>query len=530
MITYPAFTDGYFKTTMDGEIHFIKMDAITTTLKSGSLPPLVNFAGYFNTGMAFNGMYPWIASLIFIIPKMIIGKPITALVIGFVCLNMLTMVNTYLLARKLVSSLAWRLLGVFIYELNIYHLTVMYGRNAIGEMLAYAFLPLVFLGCIQIWQDDKWGIVPLGLGMGMIANSHVISILYTTLIIVTAESYRLCKKRLSLKEIQRFVLAGMIAFLVSCCSLVNIGYLMLKNEMITPWKQLLTIDPVLMWEGTLRNTISDLGPRNLGLVTFAILLLMGSQLFKNKSGSWRVWIISAFIVLILLSSWIPYSDSLKKSFLGNLQFVGRLYTYVIIFLIIGLLMYLENNTVELSAKNCLIIATSLLILFGISGIVDFHKTKGDDPIRYYLTNSNYFQELSQGKDGWYDYMVTVNGKWAVDLKNLDGNFVKDSHVVSVNNKMITFEFETKKSNHVKLPFVLYRGVDYQVTVNGKQVNNFEKDQALSIVTKKGKNQVTVTSKAPKFTYVTFIVSILSIMVSSILLMKYIYTGNKKILV
>lgn len=36
MITYPAFIDGYFKTTMDGEIHFIKMDAIATTLKSGS--------------------------------------------------------------------------------------------------------------------------------------------------------------------------------------------------------------------------------------------------------------------------------------------------------------------------------------------------------------------------------------------------------------------------------------------------------------------------------------------------------------
>lgn len=88
--------------------------------------------------------------------------------------------------------------------------------------------------------------------------------------------------------------------------------------------------------------------------------------------------------------------------------------------------------------------------------------------------------------------------------------------------VITFEFETKKSNHVKLPFVLYRGVDYQVTVNGKQINNLEKDQALSIVTKKGKNQVTVTSKAPKFTYVTFIVSILS--------MKYTYTGNKEILV
>lgn len=89
VITYPAFMGGFFKATMDGEAHLYKMNDITAALRSGRLPQFVNYEGYSNTGMAFNGMYPWIANLIFIIPRLIVAKPVTALAIGLVLLNIL---------------------------------------------------------------------------------------------------------------------------------------------------------------------------------------------------------------------------------------------------------------------------------------------------------------------------------------------------------------------------------------------------------------------------------------------------------
>lgn len=528
VITYPAFMGGFFKATMDGEAHLYKMNDITAALRSGRLPQFVNYEGYSNTGMAFNGMYPWIANLIFIIPRLIVAKPVTALAIGLVLLNMLTMINAYLLARKLTSNLYWRLLGVFIYEFNAYHLTVIYGRNAWGEALAYVFMPLVFLGCIQIWQNDKWGILSLGLGMGMIANSHMISVLYTLIFIIVAEVYRLCSRSLTFREVRDYIFAGIIAFLVSCYSIINIGILMLKNDMVTPWKALHTIDPLVMIQSAIRNTVTDVEAWSIGIVAMITLFVMGAQLLKKNSGSWRVWIISAFITLILITSWIPYPTFLKNSFFGNLQFVARLYTYVVMFLVIGLLIYLENNKVKLSAKNCLIIATSLLVLTGASGVLSYHKTTGDHPIRFYLDNNNYHQELSRGKDCWYDYMVNVDGKWAFDIQNLPDDFAKDSRV-NANAKMITFDFESKRAGNFKLPFVLYNGVDYQVTVNGKRVKNFEKDQTVYVAAKKGNNSVTVTSKVPSFTYITFSVSILTIIIGTVLLLRNAYKENNQLL-
>ena len=122
--------------------------------------------GYGNVGEVFNGMYPWLAGLVFIIPRALLSSPMHALFIGFYLLNILTILNTYLLVRKLSNNYYIRLIGVVLYQLNAYHLTLMYSRNALGEALAYAFLPLLMLGCHLIWNNKKIGILYLALGMG----------------------------------------------------------------------------------------------------------------------------------------------------------------------------------------------------------------------------------------------------------------------------------------------------------------------------------------------------------------------------
>ena len=130
--------------------------------------------GYGNVGEVFNGMYPWLSGLVFIIPRVLVDSPMHALFISFYLLNIVTILNTYLLVRKLSKNYYIRLIGIVLYQLNTYHLTLMYSRNALGEALAYTFLPLVMLGCYLIWNNEKLGILYLALGMGMIINSHMI--------------------------------------------------------------------------------------------------------------------------------------------------------------------------------------------------------------------------------------------------------------------------------------------------------------------------------------------------------------------
>ena len=141
--TYPAFIGHFFKLTMDGQIHLIRFESVADAIKNKELPPIVNFMGYGNVGEVFNGMYPWLAGLVFIIPRALLSSPMHALFIGFYLLNILTILNTYLLVRKLSNNYYIRLIGVVLYQLNAYHLTLMYSRNALGEALAYAFFTIV---------------------------------------------------------------------------------------------------------------------------------------------------------------------------------------------------------------------------------------------------------------------------------------------------------------------------------------------------------------------------------------------------
>ena len=120
--TYPAFIGHFFKLTMDGQIHLMRFESVADAIRNKELPPIVNFEGYGNVGAIFNGMYPWLSGLVFIIPRVLLSSPMHALFMGFYLLNILTILNTYLLVRKLSHNYYIRLIGVVLYQLNAYHL------------------------------------------------------------------------------------------------------------------------------------------------------------------------------------------------------------------------------------------------------------------------------------------------------------------------------------------------------------------------------------------------------------------------
>lgn len=527
LATYPAFIGGYFKGTTDGQIHFIRFEAITVALKNIEIPQLINFMGYQNVGQAFNGMYPWISGLIFILPKLFISKPIYALFVGFVLLNLVTMLNTYLLARYLTTKIYWRLLGVMVYEFNSYHMIIMYGRNAVGEMLAYSFLPLVFLGYIQIMEGKRDGIWALGIGMGMILNSHVVSALYTFLILGIIELSRLFLKKLSLAELVNCVYAGIVAIVVSCYSIANLILIMHKNQLITPWKRLEQISVSEMWGAMLNNSISDVITWNIGLVSFILFVAMIVQIFKReKAGSWKYWIIGAMTVYFLTLSWIPYPKQLGETFLGNIQFLGRLLSFVMIFIVIGMCLYLEMYGVEISPKFCVGIVGISLVIMSSAGVVTFHDTKGDYNVRYYLNNKNYLSDISKGKEGWYDYMIANpkdGNQWLINVEDPNNGLANRLDIKS-NYSSLTFKINAQKSERVQVPFLLYNGIKYNISVNGEREYSFNSGQVLTINVDKGINSIEISSEVPKFNYFTLALSVVAIIFSILML---ILTSFKK---
>jgi len=189
------------------------------------------------------------------------------LAFGFLMINWLTGVTSWLLCRYLTRSRRVQLFGVTIYLFNAYHFELLYARTANGDLLASTFLTLVLLGCLKIWnesQSDGW--LWIALGMASIANSHLLSLLMITIFLAMAEIYRWCKRKINKSELVRFLKAGLVACSASLYSLGNIVYLSIHNRLTVPFKDLVAIDLTQVSQSILTNKFVEMaGSWNLGL-------------------------------------------------------------------------------------------------------------------------------------------------------------------------------------------------------------------------------------------------------------------------
>lgn len=501
--TYPAFIGHFFKLTMDGQIHLMRFESVADAIKNKELPPIVNFEGYGNVGAIFNGMYPWLSGLVFIIPRVLLSSPMHALFIGFYLLNILTILNTYLLVRKLSNNYYIRLMGVVLYQLNAYHLILMYSRNALGEALAYAFLPLIMLGCYLIWNNKKSGMLYLALGMGMIINSHVISSVLAVLLIIIAEIYRVFARKLNLKEIGYFTSAGILTIPIVVFTVTNIANIALKNRIATTWRGINSID---MWESLkamLQNDIADKSVIfNIGIICFTLLsILLGIAIVSKVDGSWKVYILGAGIVYILTLNIVPLPTNLAQTSIGMIQFTGRLLSIVMILLTMGCVLLLETNSNGINMKLSLIFLFMIMSMLTVGSVRTYHNTINDDLIRYYINDNNYIKEISEPREGATDYALINRNKQAI----INGITPKYS-VSKVNYDSIILKME-KETN--KIPFFLYKGVPYEVKVNDKNTK-IKVGSILKLKVKRG-DIIIINSNATWWNYITFGVSLLTLL-------------------
>lgn len=508
IVTLPAFSGNFLKLTMDGGIHLSRLESVFGAFSVGKLPPLVNFIGLGDHVNAFNGMYPWFSTaLFFTLPRLILGSPMQSMFVGYVLLNLVTMLNAYLLVKELSSDNIVRIFSAIFYGVNAYHLTLLFSREALGEAVAYTFAPLVMLGCLRIWSGKNKGPVYLAIGMGMIANSHVISLFLICLLLIVIEFTRIFFKKVNLIEIKRFLISGLIAALISCYSLLNIVKIASTNKMFTPTKGLAPVIPSKMVSAVLDNSIQD--DRyifNIGLVGLILIIFLCVELFKkDKIGNWVPWTVFAVILFICTTSWLQLENTrLKDSVFGNIQFLGRISALIVLLITIAITIYLEEQKVH--KKYILLIISFLLILMGVDSILQFHLKKNDDPIRFYVkSDENFVRIAHEQTHGLRDYTL-------VDKNNNNILYTEANTGIknySGTSNSATFEVKAKEKI-TTVPINMYKNVDYHLYVDGKK-KKFQSDKKiLTINLKKGNHKIKLVSKARYSEYISMFVSCVSL--------------------
>ncbi|WP_242361770.1 YfhO family protein [Limosilactobacillus antri] len=457
LITVPNFFSHYFKLTLDGYVHLNRFQGgITDAIRQLQVPLPINMIGFSNVGAAFNSAYPWMAGWVFILPELIFNNPLHALFVGLVLLNFITALNAYFLMRKVANNQVIRILGAFLYEFNTYHLIIVFGRNAFGEALAYAFIPLAILGLLEIMRLEKVGIFNLAFGMGMIINSHILSTILTVvaLAVLLGINYRQITNWLMV--IRYIFYAIIVTFLFSGFTIINFLTIFLKNKLSSPPFYLLPIAPDLMSKAVINNTVTDYPYSwNLGIVLTIILIMMLIQVAKRKA-DYNKYVIVASLLFICMFNWfVPVFDQIQKTGVGALQFTGRLLSYSAIFLIIGFCMYLDQvfPLKQKQVKKLAGVISLIIFACGFMSVWNYHRILNDSSVRLALTRQNYNDAARHNPFSFEDYLPKNTVK--IIKKQKDKVRVKAATTTA-----ITFKLDNPDHKEVTLPFAFYNGIKY----------------------------------------------------------------------
>ena len=402
--TIVPFLSHFYNISTDGVYHLARFQSIADSLKDNSIPNTLNFKYVSQNsaiGVAINSLYPWLTGLIFIIPNLIFQNPIWGLAAGFLILNIITISTAKSLMSYISSSRIIIYTGVIIYQFNNYHFIDMYSRSAFGESIAYAFIPLVFLGILQIYDAKKTGFLVLGLGMGLLINTHIISFIFGLFIIFISILHQCVTKNMTRHELIAFCKAGLVGILIGLYAIYNLLDVYLLNNIVEPFKTIKMLDMNTMLTTLLNNDIKSENSIgwNLGLpVTILLISLLILAYKAQQNSTWKTWIISAGVIYLFIFNWWP-TESLVNTPLSIIQFYGRLFVIIGLLISIGFVLFLNHHTV--STKR-LVLLNLLIIAFSLSAVYQNHYNYWT--YRQPLNSSNYYTTL-KNRSTFSDYYL-----------------------------------------------------------------------------------------------------------------------------
>ncbi|KRL38261.1 hypothetical protein [Liquorilactobacillus uvarum] len=502
--TVPAFTGGKFKLNYDGQFHLARFEDVYMALLHFRLPPLVNLIGLSQHGLAVNGMYPWLTGLIFIIPKFFIHNYMYALGTGFFILNFLTMFCVYWLTRYVTRNIWIQVLGISLYQFNAYHLTLMYSRIALGEAIAYMLLPVVLLGCLKIWNKDPNGWLYLGLGMGAIANTHVLSLIMAAGLIFSVETVRIFQRKLDRTEFLAYLKAGGLSVLSGFYSLVNIYWLSSRNLLNNPSGPWVTIKPNVLLQALLNNSIvEDANSFNIGFLPVLVLIIFTGLLFTSREGSWRIWTVAAFISFISTFSWFPWQLVANQITFVSIQFLGRFLSFTALFLTMAVVCYFEEQKIK--TKDISFAITFLVMITGICAVHSYHGEKTNDGFKVWV-NAEQLKSSTYSSFLGNDYAPLNNKKERLSALVQSAGIKMEVKKQSYNK--LQLRLTVSKNGNYSLPIARYTGVRYRAVLNGKKILSLGKKN-IKLKLLKGTNDFSLSSEAPASSYITMAISLLA---------------------
>ena len=521
------------------------------SLSEGQVPPLVtsNFANGF--GFSWNLFYPPVSTYLMLILKVFTfsyANALKALVILSIIISGMAIYN---LMREITDSKKVALIAAVFYMAAPYRLTDIYIRMAIGEILAFCFIPIVFLGLYNLFEKDgkKHWYITIG-AVGLLLT-HNISTLLTIMIVAIYVLYNIKK----LKDIK--ILKKILVNIIFICLIVSFFYVPLMEAKLSADYAVFEYGKMGSTESVKQNSVYLFqllfgkmqsgssyplsNPENvnkdmcLSLGLFLVIPILCTPFIyqdikKEKRGLYLLTLLTGIGLTICVTSIFPWEK--MPSIVAMIQHPFRLILIITFLFTIIATINISKIVKKVEYKHVFVMTLITLVyvqpLIANTANIDINFS---EKIYYEIDAMEEGQEASPSC-AYYEYLPTKaeQNKDYIANRNQEA-IVLEGEIEIENQKKENGKFEceyTKNSEEVRieLPYIYYPG--YSVKINDQEIQTYESENGFLEIQIKNeeKGRIKVKYEGTILSKVTWGISIISTLIFIVIVLIDIRRRNK----
>lgn len=468
----------------DVYFHMTRMEALAQEIEAGNIPARLYYFVYDGYGYASPMFY---GDLFLIIPALLIlcGVPMPLAYKAFmiICLCACVLI-AYYCGKKMFGTKTAGVCFAFTYAVSSYFAVDVFTRAAIGEMQAFVFVPLAFLGLHSILNDNgrQWYFLPIGLAA--VLMSHLITSVMTAfflLVYALLHSAKIYKKPVKIAAI-----FGCAAVFV----LISASFLLPMVEQLADTKFLSTDGSSATIFGTMEQrsmTVRQLFslfnlneeheywiPNGIGYLPLILVVFRLFVLRKVKFCMGDAYFITANFCLFMISGLFPWEIEIFQKIMGTMQFPWRIMLFATLFLALAAADYSKRVEKQDAAVYACLVCAVGICAFGSVFVPRYHTyaqyEKNNQTVVYYKDKNIGFNI------GTGEYLPTGTSRTQLyhrgSVIKSDGNNL--SFTQEKNGDIyVPIKYGDETGTYLDLPLINYKG--YTAVFTDKDGNEMPLD-------------------------------------------------------
>lgn len=452
--------------------HLLRIEDIKNGLSYGQFPVSIMPESLYGYGYGYgNGLfYPDLLLYIAAIIRLFGVSLFNSYKIFMSICTLLATFTMYFSARRILKSNNKALYISIFYVFAQYKITDLYVRAAVGEYLAFIFLPIVILGVYELVCKDykKWYI--LTIGMSGIILSHLLSVFIVSIMCALLYILNIGKLIKEPKRILYSILAAITTVLLTSYTLIP-----LLEQMISSKFSVQEVEPFVYNKSTVFKelfTLNDVMIYSVGYILLFLSLIYIFVPFKKKHRFVTTCFIAGVISFILtLKTPLLHAISNNISIYDNIQFAWRLNLIATPLLAIALGYAVDALMPKKINKTIVVILISIISIIPLMTTVKYIKVNRLKNID--LTN---FSQKHSAEIGNGEYMPEGASKNKLKKRGSivtsnDKQFKYDNY--SKKGTLINLDYKVSKDgSYIELPLLYYKGYTFEITSkDGSEIEN-----------------------------------------------------------